>query len=218
MEHLRARPHPTRSPASAEPQAPGFFAKLKQVAWLMIGVLAVLWTVEILDAVVFDGALDNLGIRPRSVFGLVGVVASPLLHGGFGHLVSNTVGFLLFGTLVAMWSRREFALVSLASLLVGGLGVWLIGESNSIHIGASGLVFGYFGYVLTRGWYERKFLSMSISILIALTFGSVLTGAIPGLAGFGISWEGHLFGLIGGVLVARRLKADPTRSLADIRR
>lgn len=174
---------------------------------MMFGVVAMLWAVEIVDAAVFKGGLDEFGIHPRSGLGLVGVLTSPLLHGGFGHLASNTVGLLMFGSLVALWSRREFLLVALASLLVGGLGVWLIGESNSNHIGASGLVFGYFGYVLARGWYERKFLSMTISIGIALMFGSLLAGAIPGLAGWGISWEGHLFGLIGGVLVARRFKA-----------
>jgi membrane associated rhomboid family serine protease len=212
MEHLRSRPHPTRSPSRAEPEAPGLLHEFKRVFWLMFGVVALLWVVEIVDAVVFDGALDKFGIHPRSGFGLVGVVTSPLLHGGFGHLASNTVGLLMFGTLVALWSRREFALVALASLLVGGLGVWLFGESNSNHIGASGVVFGYFGYVLARGWYERKFLSITISIGIALMFGGLLAGAIPGLAGWGISWEGHLFGLIGGVLVARRFKAKVARS------
>lgn len=209
MEHLRSRPHPTRLPSPPEPAKPGLFFELEQVVVLMCGMVATLWAVEIVDAVVFQGGLDEFGIHPRSGFGLVGVLTSPLLHGGYGHLASNTVGLLMFGTLVALWSRREFALVTLASLVVGGLGVWLIGESGSNHIGASGLVFGYFGYVLTRGWYERKFWSISVSIVIALMFGSLLTGAIPGLAGWGISWEGHLFGLIGGVLVARRLKAKP---------
>jgi membrane associated rhomboid family serine protease len=211
MEHLRSRPHPTRSPSPADPEAPGLLHELKRVFWLMSGVVALLWVAEIVDAVVFDGGLDKFGIHPRSGFGLVGVVTSPLLHGDFGHLASNTVGLLMFGTLVALWSRREFALVALASVLVGGLGVWLIGEGNSNHIGASGVVFGYFGYVLARGWYERKFWSITVSIFIALMFGGLLAGAVPGLAGWGISWEGHLFGLLGGVLVARRFKAKSSR-------
>jgi membrane associated rhomboid family serine protease len=212
MEHLRSRPHPTRSPAPVEPEKPGLLHELKRVVWLMLGVVTLLWVTEIVDARILDGALDEFGIHPRTGFGLIGVVTSPLLHADFGHLASNTVGLLLFGTLVALWSRREFALVSLASLLIGGLGVWLIGETNSNHIGASGLVFGYFGYVLARGLYERKFVSLTISIGIALMFGGLLAGAIPGLAGWGISWEGHLFGLIGGVLVARRFKAKSSRS------
>jgi membrane associated rhomboid family serine protease len=187
------------------------FAELKRVFWLMFGVVAVLWVAEIVDDVAFKGLLDNLGIQPRTLFGLIGVGAHPLLHAGYGHLVSNTVGLLLFGTLVALWSRREFALVALSSVLVGGVGVWLIGESGSNHVGASGLVFGYFGYVLMRGWYERKFWSIVLSIGIALMFGGVLSGAIPGLAGGGISWECHLFGLLGGVLVARRFKAKSSR-------
>jgi membrane associated rhomboid family serine protease len=212
MEHLRSRPHPTRVPSTPEPEKPGLLHELERVVWLMFGVVALLWVAEIVDAVAFDGSLDRFGIHPRSGVGILGVLTSPLLHGGFGHLASNTVGLLMFGTLVAMWSRREFALVALASVLVGGLGVWLIGERNSTHIGASGVVFGYFGYVLARGWYERKFVSIALSICIALTFGSLLTGAIPGLAGWGISWEGHLFGLIGGVLVARRFRTKSSRA------
>jgi membrane associated rhomboid family serine protease len=146
-------------------------------------------------------------VHPRTLFGLIGVVASPLLHADLYHLLSNTAGLLIFGTLVLLWSRKEFAAVTVASTLIGGLGVWLVGASGSIHIGASGVVFGYFGYVLMRGWYERKPLSIIISIVVAWMFGSLLASAIPGLAGPGISWEGHLFGMLGGVLVARRFKA-----------
>lgn len=172
----------------------------------MGGILAVLWGLEIVDALVFGGLLDFLGVHPREAFGLLGILASPFLHGGFGHLLSNTAGLLIFGTLVLMWGRKEFAAVTVASALIGGLGVWLVGASGSIHIGASGVIFGYFGYVLTRGWYERKPLSIIVSIGIALFFGGLLSGVVPWLAGPGISWEGHLFGLLGGVLVARRYK------------
>ncbi|WP_219908088.1 rhomboid family intramembrane serine protease [Enhygromyxa salina] len=183
--------------------------ELKFVCKLMAGTLAALWGLEIVDTLVFHGLLDLFGIHPRSTFGLIGILASPLLHGDFYHLLSNTVGLLIFGTLVLLWGRKEFALVTASSVLIGGLGVWLIGETGTVHIGASGVIFGYFGYVLTRGWYERKLLSIIISVVIAFMFGSMLSGAIPGLAGCGISWEGHLFGLLGGVLVARRLRQSP---------
>lgn len=168
--------------------------------------LALLWVLEIVDVFVLGGALDAWGVHPRELLGLVGILTMPFLHGGFGHLASNTVAFLLFGTLVLMWGRREFFAVTLVSTLVAGAGVWLVGATGSVHVGASGVCFGYFGYLLARGFYERRFGSILLSVLIAVTFGSVLAGAVPGLNPPGISWEGHLFGLLGGILVARRFK------------
>lgn len=186
---------------------PGLGAELKLVLETLVAILALLWGLELVDAIVFGGGLDAFGIHPRETLGLIGILASPFLHGGFGHLSSNTVGLLVFGTLVLMWDRREFLWVSLAATLIGGLGTWLVGAAGSVHIGASGVVFGYFGYVLARGFYERKFLSILISVVVALVFGGMLSGVVPGLAGPGISWECHLFGLLGGVLVARRFRA-----------
>jgi len=196
----RAYPPPTA--AAGEP---GLLAELRLAAKTIGVFLAVLWGLEIIDELLLFGMLDFLGVHPRTLFGLIGVAMAPLLHADLYHLLSNTGGFLLFGTVVLMWGRKEFWAVTAASWLIGGLGTWLIG-STGVHIGFSGVVFGYFGYVLMRGWYERKPLSVIVSILCAVFFGSLLAGAIPGLAGYGISWEGHLFGLIGGVLVARRFK------------
>lgn len=208
MQSLRSRPAPGRSYSlDAAPEQNGLLTELKLVAKTMGVILAVLWGLEIVDELLFAGMLDWFGVHPRTLFGLIGVLASPLLHGDLYHLLSNTAGLLIFGSVVLLWSRKEFAAVTVASMLIGGLGVWLIGASGSVHIGASGVVFGYFGYVLMRGWYERKPLSIIISIAVAWMFGSLLAGAIPGLAGPGISWEGHLFGMLGGVLVARRFKA-----------
>ncbi|HVH98402.1 MAG TPA: rhomboid family intramembrane serine protease [Enhygromyxa sp.] len=207
MQQLRSSPDPA-------PQRRGVLAELKVAAKTMAIILAVLWGLEIVDELVFSGVLDLFGVHPRTVFGLIGVVASPFLHGDLYHLLSNTAGLVIFGTVILLWSRKEFAAVTVASMLLGGLGTWLVGASGSIHIGASGVVFGYFGYVLMRGWYERKPLSIIVSIAVAWMFGSLLTGAIPGLAGPGISWEGHLFGMLGGVLVARRFKALRMRSKA----
>lgn len=180
--------------------------ELRSIFRVLAVMLGMLWSLEIVDALVFAGGLDAWGVQPRRVEGLVGVLTMPLLHGHFGHLLSNTIGILVFGTVVLMWGRREFAWVTGAAWLLGGLGAWLLGSGASVHIGASGLVFGYFGYVLMRGFYERRFLSILLSLAFGLLFGGTLAGAIPGLADAGISWQGHLFGLLGGVLVARRLR------------
>jgi membrane associated rhomboid family serine protease len=184
----------------------GLGGELRLIVRTLAVCLAILWALELTDLLLLDGSLDALGIRPREPLGLIGVLTWPFLHGGLAHLLSNTIALLLFGTLVLMWGRREFLAVTLVSTIIGGLGVWLVGTSNSVHIGASGVCFGLFGYLLARGFYERKFGSVVLSLAIAILFGGTLTGAVPGMSMPGISWEGHLFGLLGGVLVARRLK------------
>ena len=181
-------------------------AELRAIIKILGLTLGLLWTLEIIDVFALGGSLDAFGIRPREPIGLIGVLTWPFLHGGFAHLASNTVALLIFGTMVLLWGRREFFAVVLLSTLVGGLGVWLVGAADSVHIGASGVCFGCFGYLLARGFYERKFGSIAVSIFIALMFGGTLAGAVPGVAMPGVSWEGHLFGLLGGVLVARRFK------------
>lgn len=193
--------------------------------WFIVRVLgamlAVLWSIEILDQVVFRGLLDLLGLRPRTLGGLYGIFTAPLLHASFGHLITNSVGLLIFGTLTLLYGRREFLWVTVAGVLVGGVGTWLFGSARGIHIGFSGVVFAYFGYVVARGWYERSIRSIAISVAVLLVWGSVIFGAIPFLAGPGISWEAHLFGMLGGILVARRLrqagKNEPGSSLSALR-
>lgn len=190
----------------------GLASELKRIIKTLAVCLAVLWGLELTDVLVLDGSLDEYGIRPREPIGLIGVLTWPFLHGGLAHLLSNTIALLMFGSLVLMWGRREFWSVALVSTIVGGIGVWLAGASGSVHVGASGVCFGLFGYLLARGFYERKFGSVLLSIAIAFLFGGTLAGAVPGMAMPGISWEGHLFGLLGGVLVARRLKRSRASS------
>ena len=189
----------------------GLTGELKRIIKTLVVCLAVLWGLELTDVLLLDGSLDEYGIRPREPIGLIGVLTWPFLHGGLAHLLSNTIALSMFGILVLMWGRREFWSVALVSTIVGGLGVWLVGASGSVHVGASGVCFGLFGYLLARGFYERKFGSVLLSLAIAILFGGTLAGAVPGMAMPGISWEGHLFGLLGGVLVARRLERARAR-------
>ncbi|XXT23258.1 rhomboid family intramembrane serine protease [Sorangium sp. So ce429] len=197
--------------------------ELKLHAALLGGFVALLWSIEILDLVVFRGSLDALGIRPRTVPGLVGIALAPLLHGGFAHLAANTLPFVGLGWLIMLRKKRDLFLVTLVAALVGGLGVWLLGSPSSVHIGASGVIFGYFGFLLLRGWFERSALSIALSLVVGLVYGGMIWGVLP--TRMGISWEGHLFGFLGGVLAARllggRLRAQAARAgarpLADRR-
>ncbi|WP_438019851.1 rhomboid family intramembrane serine protease [Sorangium sp. So ce315] len=185
--------------------------ELKLHAMLLGGFVALLWAIELLDFLIFRGSLDALGIRPRTASGLVGIALAPLLHGGFAHLAANTVPFLALGWLIMLRRTTDLVLVTLLSALVGGLGVWLVGAPSSVHVGASGVIFGYFGFLLLRGWFERSAVSIALSLVVGLVYGGMIWGVLP--SRMGISWEGHLFGFLGGVLaarlLARRLRARP---------
>jgi membrane associated rhomboid family serine protease len=173
-------------------------------AWLLAGFIGLLWGLEIIDQLVFRGALDTLGIRPRSMEGLRGILLAPLLHGGFAHLAANTLPLLILGWMVMLRETRDVFVVTALATVVGGLGVWLVGGAGTIHVGASILIFGYLGYLLLRGWFDRRLLSVVGSLAVALLYGGLVFGVLPGQPG--VSWEGHLFGFAGGVLAARLLR------------
>ncbi len=167
---------------------------------LLAALVAVIWAVELVN-LLLGHRLNDYGLLPRTVEGLRGILLSPLLHGGFSHALSNTAPLLILGGLAAVRGRSNFLLVTLFIILVGGAGVW-VGGRAALHIGASGLVFGYFGYLVARGWYERSILSIAVALAVIAVFGwGMLSGILP-TAGVLVSWEGHLCGLIAGVLAA----------------
>jgi len=173
--------------------------ELKLHGWMLAVPLAVMWIVQLVNAVTLH-ALDRFGIHPRELSGLLGILFAPFLHGGFGHLMANTVPFLIFGWLILLHDVSDFVIVSLLAMLVGGLGTWLTGAPGSVHIGASGVIFGYFGFLLLRGWFRRSFGAILLSLAMGILYGGLLFGVLPGQSG--ISWQGHLFGFLGGGLSA----------------
>lgn len=161
------------------------------------GFIALIWLLEVVDAFVLRGSLDGLGIRPRSLDGLRGILFAPLLHGGFGHLIANTIPLAVLSWLVLTTRRlANFVAISLIILVVAGLGTWLVAPRASLHIGASGLIFGYFGFLLAIAYFERSIQSFVLAIVVIIFYGSMIFGVFP--RGGGISWQSHLFGLIGG--------------------
>lgn len=163
--------------------------------------VAAMWLLEIVD-VVLPGDLDNYGIESRDTDGLTGVVAAPFLHADFAHLMANTVPFLILGSLVAMRYPSRFWVILITIVAGSGLGVWLFGPSNTITIGASGVVFGFLTYLLTAGVLTRHWLDVLIGVGVLLIYGSVLVGALPFGVSQGVSWLGHLMGAAAGVLAA----------------
>jgi membrane associated rhomboid family serine protease len=182
-----------------------------QVAILFVCVLAA-WSVELVDRVAYGGALERFGIHPRDLASLWGILLAPLLHVGWLHLIANTGPFLVLGWLVMLRKISDFVVVTALAVLIGGLGVWLVGAPNSIHVGASGLIFGYLGYLLARGYFERSLWAVLLGVAALVLYGGVLWGVLPGQPG--ISWEGHLFGFIGGVAAARLLVPSTPRPAA----
>lgn len=196
-------------PAPQAPARPSRWSRFVPV----FALLGAMWLLEILDAIL-PGDWDLYGIQPRSSEGLVGIILSPLLHNGFDHLIGNSIPFLVLGCLVALGGAKRFWAVTGIVMAVAGLGVWLFSASNTVTVGASGLVFGYLGYLVVNGVRTRRILDIVVAFGVLVIYGTALLGAVPWLAGPGVSWQGHLFGALGGGLAAWLL--TPTRRAAPV--
>lgn len=170
--------------------------------FVVVGLLvAAMWLGELIDLVP-GTPFDSWGIEPRRVDGLVGVPLAPFLHSGFGHLLANTLPFLVLGGIIASGGIGRFVRVTVIVALVSGLGTWLLAAPGTVHLGASGLVFGYLTYLVTRGVFARNVLWLAGGALLLLVYGGILWGLLPRP---GVSWTGHVSGALGGVLAAALL-------------
>jgi membrane associated rhomboid family serine protease len=176
---------------------------------IVIALVALMWALEVVD-VALDHRLDRYGIEPRDPDGLDGVVAAPFLHVGFGHLIANTIPFVVMGVVIAF--ERPLRLVGVTAIvaIVSGLGTWLIAPENTIHLGASGVVFGYATYLIARGLFNRRAGELAIGAGVAVLWGGALLGGLEPQRG--ISWQGHLFGALGGLLAAWALARPQSRA------
>lgn len=170
-----------------------------------------MWVLEIIDYTL-DGALDRYGIVARNPDYFPEIFSAPFLHYGFSHLMANSVPLLILGFLVAMSGFGRFLSASLIIIVTSGVGVWMFAPANTLTLGASGLVFGYFGYLLARGFVERRPADLAITLVVAIVYGTMIFGVLPNDPT--VSWQGHLFGFIGGIVAAiilpRRTAARPS--------
>ncbi|WP_443073511.1 rhomboid family intramembrane serine protease [Streptomyces sp. NBC_01429] len=183
----------------------GRAARMKPAAALMIGWVALLWVIEAVNS--STDALATYGLSPREFGELRDVIPMAFLHHGFDHLMSNTVPLLILGFLAALTGLRRFAAVVLTIMVVGGLGVWITAADHTVTAGASGVVFGLLGYLLVRGFVDRNAVDIVTGLLVLLFYGSALWGVLP--TNSAVSWQGHLFGLIGGVMAAFMYRRPP---------
>lgn len=172
----------------------------------LVGLTGVLWVCEVVDFVVFRGRLDQFGVVPRTLWGLPGIAFAPFLHGGFSHLITNTIALVMMWPFLWMMLRRrgELFVVGVTAGLTSGLAAWLLGPAHTVTVGFSGVLFGFLGYLITRGFFERSVTTILVSIAVIWFFGGMMIGIVPGFAGVGISWQAHLGGVVGGVFVASR--------------
>jgi len=191
-------------PSYPEPQP------TKQPAWktgaiTIVTFVALLYAIELFD-VLSGHRLELHGIRPLEADGLPGILFAPLLHANWGHLIANTLPALVLGFLVTLTGMARFVWATAIIWILGGFGVWLIGGLGQCniatpnHIGASGLIFGWLGFLLVFGWLTRHVWQIVASVVVFFIYGGILWGLLPGRES--VSWQGHLFGAVGGVLAA----------------
>ncbi len=195
-------PQPSVTLARVTSAASALGAQLKARVLLLAQFVGSMWLVYFLSAALPSLHLNRHGVVPRTLGGLQGIVFAPWLHESLGHIMANTSGLLILGWL-CMWPRiANFWQATLGGMLGAGVCAWLLGPSYSVHIGASGLVFGYAGYLVARGFYTRNFLSILVALCVAGSYGlSMLFGVLPLYPG--VSWQSHIGGALGGILAAR---------------
>ncbi|WP_341924173.1 rhomboid family intramembrane serine protease [Nocardioides psychrotolerans] len=168
--------------------------------------VALLWAIEVVDTVV-GNRLDQYGVQPRESEGLLGIVFAPVLHGGWAHLSANTVPTLVLLFLVLASGIRRGLVATAIIWMVGGVGVWLVAPADTVHLGASVLVFGWLVYLMVRGFFTGRAREIVLGLVLVVVYGGVLVGVLPGQPG--ISWQGHLFGALGGGVAAYALRRRP---------
>lgn len=188
---------------SSDAKMKAFVAELKHQFKIIGLFLAIFWILEIVNQAFLGQSLNFLGIRPRNLIGLSGIPLAPFLHVDFGHLLANTFPFAILGWFVMLENTRHFYFVSVVTALSSGVGVWLFAQPGSITMGASGVIFGYLGFLLARGYYQRNTPSIALALTVIFLYGGMIWGIFP--SDPSVSWLGHLFGFLGGIYAAKYL-------------
>lgn len=176
--------------------------KMKNDLLLPVKFLAIIWIVFIIDIVIpIDFA--KFGIRPRTISGLIGIPLSPFIHGGLSHIIGNSFPLFILLSVTIAFFRKQIYLIITSIIIIGGGLVWILGR-DSYHVGASGLIYGLVGFLIAFGIFKKKIVPIIVSIIIGITYGtSMIYGVLP--IAKGVSWEGHLFGAVAGVITAKFL-------------
>jgi len=175
---------------------------MREALKILVTFVIIIWLVEVIN-ILSGRALVVYGILPRHLSGLSGILLHPFLHGSPSHLISNSLPLMILGFIVALEGRSKFIKVTLYIVIVGGALLWLLGRA-SLHIGASLLIFGYFGYIVVNAFHKGSFLSVFVALIAVASYGGIIYGVLP--LDNRVSWEGHLFGLIAGIAAVKSVK------------
>jgi membrane associated rhomboid family serine protease len=176
--------------------AESILAEARKAFFVMAGFLAVIWVLQIANWADHYRITFDYGIRPRDIASLPDVISAPFLHFSWAHIEGNSGPLFIFGFLAAYRGVRKFIWVTLLIMVTSGLAAWLTEPSSTVGAGASGLVFGYFGYIMVRGFFDRHLIDMAIGAIMALCFAYQFSVLLPRA---GIGWQAHIGGLAGGV-------------------
>ena len=185
--------------------------KLKTGIMPPLQLVAILVAAHIITLFLPDAVVMKMGVWPRSLHHLWGILFHPLLHFGYSHLMCNVMGIIIFGWIISLRSHRDFMEVTAASWLGGGSLLWLIGQPHAVVGGASGIVYGYLGFILLRGVFDKRFVSMCVAAITLYLFHGVLIGLLP--TDVHVSWRGHVCGFAVGVVWAYRFRSKRRRRL-----
>jgi membrane associated rhomboid family serine protease len=172
---------------------------------LLAAMVALMWVIELINSV-DSYKLDRDGLYPHNLDRIWGIFTAPFLHASWAHLIGNTIPFVFMGLLIALTGARRLAAVTLIVIVLGGLGTWLVSPAGTPVVGASGVVFGYATYLLTRGFFNRSALEVLAGVVVAVVFGSALLASL--VPHGNVSWQGHLCGAVAGVIAAWLLSYD----------
>jgi len=176
---------------------------------LFAAIVSVMWIVEVINTLDGNG-LDRDGIYARNLGRLWGILTAPFIHVSFAHLIANSVPLVFMGLIISLRGAARVALVTAIVIVLGGLGTWLIAPAHSVTVGASGVVFGYATYLLTRGLFNRSVLELLTGALVGVVWGGALLASL--VPHYGVSWQGHVAGALGGVVAAWALARPRERS------
>ncbi|SEL04231.1 rhomboid family intramembrane serine protease [Streptacidiphilus jiangxiensis] len=187
-------------------------AEARKAFFVMFGFMVVIWALQILNWIDHQDLSLQYGIRPWDVGRLPDVFAAPFLHFSWAHIESNSGPLFVFGFLAAYRGVVRFLWLTLLVTLTSGMAVWFFQGTDTVGVGASGVIFGYFGYVVLRGVFDRHLIDTLIGLVMAASFAYLVTIAVPGTPG--VSWLAHLGGLVGGMAGAWLLRDRRPRALA----
>jgi membrane associated rhomboid family serine protease len=191
--------------------AESVLAEARKALFVMVAFLAILWIVQVANALDHYQLTNDYGIRPRDLSSLPDILAAPFLHVSWTHIESNSGPLFIFGFLAAYRGVVRFLGLTAMVIIVSGLAAWFFGDPKTIGVGASGVVFGYLGYILVRGFFDRHGIDILIGAVMALCFAYQFTVLLPHA---GIGWQAHIGGLVAGVVGGWLFRDRSARGLA----